>query len=470
MKRSGWRVATIPTLCSLMVCPPIGGPAHAFVQPNSTAQPGPSVPAPSTSDEAPPPEPPSACKSWAADPAVLTPAPSSCNKALAGIMQNNRQLDRHSENRVPKSGRKLHAFSGSHGHTSTKTFKVSGKWKVKWESDSDFMAIALREEVGGQEKVTPLQNMKSPGKNSRQFESTGTYYLDIEADGPWRVRIMEIVEGYSYDYDVNASTVLTNPFSFPVNLEYSFGEGKVKKIKLTPGQELKIYGTAALMDFSEPRDLQALGEEFPPPVVYEVTSASHLATNARRKAEREKKLGKQDPFGKERKEASTELQRSAISERDRAERKKLEKLEKETRLSRKADRDWVRRWSMAGAISLVVGLGGGAALISIGTVRKKTAQGKFKDTQDIIKIKGTTPLRQSALGRYANDAQTGRALVTGGIILAVSGALLGTGMFIAASRKPSTRLKKTSDTYVWSAAPYWSAQQKSLGFTGQLRF
>ena len=72
----------------------------------------------------------------------------------------------------------------------TRPFAVSGPWEIQWVASGNFFAIVLMDSAG--KWVDLVANQGSPGKGSSYRPTGGTYYLDIQALGAWKIRAVRV--------------------------------------------------------------------------------------------------------------------------------------------------------------------------------------------------------------------------------------------------------------------------------------
>lgn len=83
----------------------------------------------------------------------------------------------------------LYSWSGR-GVTSTRPFKVSDRWELQWNTDGDFFAVYLKSAEG--ELLDVLANQVGKGSGSAFYPKGGEYYLQINAMGNWKVRVVNV--------------------------------------------------------------------------------------------------------------------------------------------------------------------------------------------------------------------------------------------------------------------------------------
>ncbi len=81
------------------------------------------------------------------------------------------------------------SFSGT-GTQSTRPFRVSSGWEIRWEAQGDLFQIFLRNESG--EPVGVPANQQGAGSGSSYQARGGSYYLEMNALGPWTVTVVDL--------------------------------------------------------------------------------------------------------------------------------------------------------------------------------------------------------------------------------------------------------------------------------------
>jgi hypothetical protein len=77
-------------------------------------------------------------------------------------------------------------FSGMTDQT-TAEFTVRGQWQVHWENDGERFKFAIR----GDRDLGTIVDQSEPGSGVTNVVAAGTFRLDVNADGPWTIRITQ---------------------------------------------------------------------------------------------------------------------------------------------------------------------------------------------------------------------------------------------------------------------------------------
>ncbi len=77
-------------------------------------------------------------------------------------------------------------FSGD-SDQETDSFSVREGWAVHWDSTGDAFAFAIE----GDRSFGTVIDIDEPGNGVTSPTGSGTFHLEITADGPWNVRIVQ---------------------------------------------------------------------------------------------------------------------------------------------------------------------------------------------------------------------------------------------------------------------------------------
>jgi len=124
-----------------------------------------------------------------------------CLLAIGGFMagvDEARQGVQTNEEREPFDPDELvvvQTFTGSGGQT-TRPFTVSDRWEIEWDARGDIFQLYLYDADGGME--TPMgevprgvpANQMGPGTGSSYQSRGGSYYLQVNAMGDWKIDIL----------------------------------------------------------------------------------------------------------------------------------------------------------------------------------------------------------------------------------------------------------------------------------------
>jgi len=77
-------------------------------------------------------------------------------------------------------------FNGT-GDATTDEFQVRGGWQIQWETSGDRFSFAI---IGDEDFGTVMER-DEPGSGTTARAHSGTYRLDIAAEGQWSVRIVQ---------------------------------------------------------------------------------------------------------------------------------------------------------------------------------------------------------------------------------------------------------------------------------------
>ena len=78
------------------------------------------------------------------------------------------------------------SFSGR-ANESTKAFKVRKGWRIEWSHTGKKFAFAIH----GDHDFGTVIDQKKPGSGVSSPAVSGTYSLEVTANGPWRIQIVE---------------------------------------------------------------------------------------------------------------------------------------------------------------------------------------------------------------------------------------------------------------------------------------
>jgi len=79
-------------------------------------------------------------------------------------------------------------FSGN-GTFSTKPFTVPDNWEVQWESKGQYLQILIN--TADSVPLGFAAEQTGPGSGTSKQEKGGTYYLDMNAMGEWKVKVLK---------------------------------------------------------------------------------------------------------------------------------------------------------------------------------------------------------------------------------------------------------------------------------------
>lgn len=80
-------------------------------------------------------------------------------------------------------------FTGS-GGANTRPFETDGPWELQWSSDGDIFQVFLH--TGDGDLVDVAANQSGPGPGASYQPRGGRYYLQVNALGPWTVRVVPL--------------------------------------------------------------------------------------------------------------------------------------------------------------------------------------------------------------------------------------------------------------------------------------
>jgi hypothetical protein len=83
-------------------------------------------------------------------------------------------------------GSEVISFSGD-GDQTTESFEVRQGWQIQWQHDRKF-AMAIR---GDRDFGTVIDEKGKAGSGVTSPVGAGTFYLEITANGPWQVTIIQ---------------------------------------------------------------------------------------------------------------------------------------------------------------------------------------------------------------------------------------------------------------------------------------
>lgn len=80
------------------------------------------------------------------------------------------------------------SYSGTGGRI-TETFTIDDNWSARWTSERGRFALVLRRTDGGTTRTAATAYGRAEGEAG--YGEGGTYTLEVTAEGPWRVDIVE---------------------------------------------------------------------------------------------------------------------------------------------------------------------------------------------------------------------------------------------------------------------------------------
>lgn len=92
---------------------------------------------------------------------------------------------------VAQEGRVVASFSGS-GGTNTRPFTVRPGWEIQWDADGSIFQLYLHS--GGGEMLGVPANQQGAGEGSSYQPAGGEYYLQVNAIGGWKIKIVQLAE------------------------------------------------------------------------------------------------------------------------------------------------------------------------------------------------------------------------------------------------------------------------------------
>ncbi len=82
-------------------------------------------------------------------------------------------------------------FQGK-GVQTTRPFKVSGEWEVRWSATGDIFQVYLHSATSSREEV--IANQLGSGVGSSYIPKGGIFYLQVNSVGSWKLEIGEVEE------------------------------------------------------------------------------------------------------------------------------------------------------------------------------------------------------------------------------------------------------------------------------------
>ena len=77
-------------------------------------------------------------------------------------------------------------FAGE-GHSMTDSFAVHEPWQIHWENEGSTFSYAIK----GERDYGTVIEQEGPGSGVTSPVGSGTFYLEIVAEGPWQVQIFQ---------------------------------------------------------------------------------------------------------------------------------------------------------------------------------------------------------------------------------------------------------------------------------------
>lgn len=87
---------------------------------------------------------------------------------------------------VSPPGSDVVEFRGE-GDQTTDSFQVRGQWQIHWENSGETFAFAIR----GDQDLGTIVEQEEPGNGVTSVVAAGNFHLEITAEGPWEVRIVQ---------------------------------------------------------------------------------------------------------------------------------------------------------------------------------------------------------------------------------------------------------------------------------------
>ena len=78
------------------------------------------------------------------------------------------------------------SFSGD-GDEVTESFLVTEPWQIHWETEGEIFTFA----IGGDRDYGVVIEQDGPGSGVTSPVGSGTFHLEVNAEGPWRVQIFQ---------------------------------------------------------------------------------------------------------------------------------------------------------------------------------------------------------------------------------------------------------------------------------------
>jgi len=78
------------------------------------------------------------------------------------------------------------SFSGT-GDDVTESFSVTEPWQIHWETDGETFSFA----IDGDRDYGVVIEQDGPGSGVTSPVGSGTFYIEVMAEGPWRVQIFQ---------------------------------------------------------------------------------------------------------------------------------------------------------------------------------------------------------------------------------------------------------------------------------------
>ena len=84
-------------------------------------------------------------------------------------------------------GNAVVARFGGTGDRKTAKFRVRAGWQIQWVSGGKKFVLAVK----GDRDLGRVIDQKEAGSGVESPAGAGTFYLEVSADGPWSVRIVQ---------------------------------------------------------------------------------------------------------------------------------------------------------------------------------------------------------------------------------------------------------------------------------------
>jgi hypothetical protein len=79
------------------------------------------------------------------------------------------------------------------GTQNTRPFAVTQGWEIQWDTSGDIFQLYLHTASG--DLVDVAANQMGSGSGASYFPKPGTYYLQVNAIGPWALRVVNLAAG-----------------------------------------------------------------------------------------------------------------------------------------------------------------------------------------------------------------------------------------------------------------------------------
>lgn len=430
---------------------------------------------------------PEGCARWGSDPAIGAPAPEDCVRSFNALLRSTARLQGKTTNKIEADETVVEHFAGGRTQRMYPNFRVEDGWSVAWQSDGEIFRATVHRAGASGDEGTIIADTDQAGRGEHAFDDGGRFYIEVDAARNWAIEILQHQSGYTYEYDVSVGYELQNPFNHVIAFEYTDGRGETQNVELAGRSTRRIVVASLLTGFESPQHDTILLSELEPPQINEIISMDPVAVERRAHvaqvlAERERKLARTRA---EAERARAARERAALEEFDSTSRKaernaSAEERERERRELAKAVSDSRKKTvALAGSGTglVLAGIGGGVALIAVGSSRLPAAETALAEYERFLATKTERTNRQKIeLSDRQLAVGDAKRLRTFGILASITGVVAAVPLFVVAGVESGRRKKLTSSDelsrrparpQLTGVTPLWTREGGYLSLQGR---